>query len=141
MPLLQIDRHPSPRDLRVFAWGLPAFFGVLGGLRWWAGSPRAAVVIWVVGAAVATLALAVAPARRWLYLGWMYASYPVAWTVSHLLLIVVYALVATPTALLLRLLGRDPMRRRFDPHADSYWIERASKDDPARDPSRYFRQS
>lgn len=32
--------------------------------------------------------------------------------------------VITPFGLVRRLFGRDPMRRRFDPAADSYWIRR-----------------
>ena len=43
---------------------------------------------------------------------------PIAWTVSHLLAGgVAYFLVATPIALVLRALGRDPMRRSFDRRA------------------------
>ena len=30
----------------------------------------------------------------------------------------------TPMALVMRLMGKDPLRRRFDPEAKSYWIER-----------------
>jgi hypothetical protein len=35
-----------------------------------------------------------------------------------------FLLVFTPMALLLRLLGKDPLRLRFDRGAASYWIER-----------------
>ena len=41
----------------------------------------------------------------------------------------VFYLGVTPIALLLRAFGKDPLRRRFDPGADSYWIPR----DPAAD--------
>ena len=37
----------------------------------------------------------------------------------------------TPTALLLRLFGKDPLRRRFEPDAETYWIVR---DPPGPDP-------
>ena len=30
----------------------------------------------------------------------------------------------TPMALVMQLMGKDPLRRRFDPEAKSYWIER-----------------
>ena len=30
----------------------------------------------------------------------------------------------TPMALVMKLMGKDPLRRRFDPEAKSYWIER-----------------
>ncbi len=37
--------------------------------------------------------------------------------------LVFYGAVA-PTALIMRALGKDPLRRRFDRDATSYWIER-----------------
>ena len=44
--------------------------------------------------------------------------------VSPLALGVLFFLVVTPTGLLMRLFGKDPLRLRFDPAADSYWIKR-----------------
>ena len=40
-------------------------------------------------------------------------------------------------ALVARAFGRDPLTRRFEPDADSYWIE----EDPGGEPERYFHQS
>jgi hypothetical protein len=37
---------------------------------------------------------------------------------------VLFYAVVTPTALLFRLLGKDPLRLRLEPGARSYWIER-----------------
>jgi hypothetical protein len=56
--------------------------------------------------------------------------------VSHLLLLVVYYLVLTPIGLLMRLIGYDPLQRRFDRSAQSYWTPH----DPAADDARYFKQ-
>lgn len=36
----------------------------------------------------------------------------------------IFFLTVTPTALLFRVLGKDPLRLKFDPAAESYWIER-----------------
>ncbi|WP_265942362.1 hypothetical protein [Dechloromonas sp. A34] len=47
---------------------------------------------------------------------------------AFLLVVLVFFLVVSPVALVLRWLGRDTLGRRFLPGADSYWI--------ARDPSR-----
>jgi len=48
----------------------------------------------------------------------------------------VYYGVLTPIALLLRLRGHDPMRRRFDPDAKTYWQPHK----PPTDRSRYFKR-
>lgn len=45
--------------------------------------------------------------------------------VSPIALGVLFFLVVTPTGLLMRLLGNDPLRLRLDRSAKSYWIKRA----------------
>lgn len=44
--------------------------------------------------------------------------------VSPIALGILFFLVVTPTGLLMRLFGKDPLRLRFDPAASSYWIKR-----------------
>ncbi len=86
---------------------------------------------------IAALAVWSAPAfGRRLRAGWMRAVTPVGWSVSRLLLGIVYYVVLTPIGLALRLAGRDPLRRRAGSVADSYWADHR----PARDVERYFRQ-
>ena len=61
---------------------------------------------------------------------------PIAWVVSHLVLVTIFYLVLTPIGLIMRLFGHDPLNARFDPDAKSYWQRRPEKTDSAR----YFRQ-
>ena len=55
---------------------------------------------------------------------------------GYLLLVIIFYLIVTPLGLVMRMLGRDPMQRKFDRSAASYWIERPQHDETAR----YFRQ-
>lgn len=73
---------------------------------------------------------------RKLHDGWIDAASPIGWTVTHVVLAIVYYLVLTPIGLLMRIAGRDPMRRKIDPRAATYWIERKNPIDSRR----YFRQ-
>lgn len=73
---------------------------------------------------------------RKLYVGWMVAVTPAGWAVSSLVLVLIYYVVFTPIGLILRLAGRDPLRRRFDPRAQSYWVARSRRQGAAT----YFRQ-
>ncbi len=45
--------------------------------------------------------------------------------VSPLVMGLLFFLTVTPMALILRGLGKDPLHRKFDPDATSYWIERS----------------
>lgn len=47
----------------------------------------------------------------------------VGWFNSRLILVLVYYLVFTPSGLLMRLVGRDPLRRKWK-KKESYWIPR-----------------
>ncbi|MDQ8202623.1 SxtJ family membrane protein [Pelagicoccus sp. SDUM812003] len=138
MSLLRINRNPSARDLRLFA-GLWLVF--LSGFAWIAygrGYLAVAGVLLALALPFGALGLAAPRAIRWLYVATSLATYPIGFVISHLLLAVIYYLVVTPIGLLLKLLGKDPLQRRFEPVArrPSYWEKRG----PPRSPASYFKQ-
>jgi hypothetical protein len=61
-----------------------------------------------------------APAKRL----WMKFGELLHRIVSPLALSILFFVAVLPTGLLLRLLGKDPLRLRLDPKAESYWIKR-----------------
>ena len=116
MSHFRVNRNPSLRDLRWFGLLLPVFVARVGAIARWQ--------------------FEVPPLRRHILVGWMYAALPIGWTVSHLVMGVVYFAVVTPIGLLSRLVRGDTLHRRPDRNARSYWIER-----PHRSGSRrYLRQ-
>ena len=137
MSLIRIDHNPSRRQLAVFGAIWAVFFGGLGvivlGRSGWL---PAAVVVWVVAVIVPAIGAGVPEFMRLVYLGMAYAAFPIGFVLSHLMLAAAYYLVMTPIGLLMRLFGHDPMRRRFDADAETYWVEREAKSDV----DRYFRQ-
>ena len=50
--------------------------------------------------------------RSWPYRGWMALGHALGWVNGHLILGAVFVLVLQPIALLMRLCGYDPLRRR-----------------------------
>ena len=137
MALLEINRHPSARDLRRFGVLLAVFFALAGGLvHWRLETPAGARMVWTGGAALAAIYAAAPPLRRWIWLGWLYAAFPIGWMLSHLVLAATYYLALVPIGLLLRLFRGDPLDQTPDRSAASYWAARQ----PVRDVRRYFRQ-
>ena len=129
------------RDLpaRVQARGvlLPALF--LGAqLPLLAGASSGAVALgWsALGGALAVAALARAALARRIYDVWMDAALPVGWSISRVLLGLVWYGLVSPIGVIQRLAGRDPLARRFEPAAPTYWTERR----PPERADRYFRQ-
>ena len=137
---------PSRNDLRWFGVVVAAFFGLLGGVFWWAGASLAPLALWGVGIGLAALYYAIPPLRLPLYLGWMRLVRPIGWTVTHLLLALIFYGLVTPLGVSMRLFGRDPLRirrknrRKPSPDSqepDSYWTPH----DPGGDTPRYLRQT
>ncbi len=136
MALIERDRQPSAAEIRYFGVllaGLIAFFGAMSFLK---GRSVTAFGLWGVAFLVAAVYYGVRPMRRPMYGAWMALVYPIGWGVSHLVLAVAYYLVVTPVGWVLRVVGYDPMSRRFDRTAKSYWLQRRRSDEV----SRYFRQ-
>jgi hypothetical protein len=137
MALIELRVNPTAKDLRWFGAILLAFFGLVGLVVWRAtgtlGWPNA---IWGAAALVSGAYYLVRPLRRPLYIGWSYATYPIGWVVSHVLMAVVFFGLLTVCGVLMRLFGYDPLTRRFDRSASTYWVEH----EEATDVSNYFRQ-
>jgi len=128
--------QPTPRMLRQFsgAW-LVAFAGLAGHRALVRHLPGAA---WILGA-VALLGL-VGLARptwmRWVYVAAVVVTFPIGWVVSQIVLLLMFLLVITPIALLLRLRGRDALQLKRPPQDVSLWKQRPERTEP----SRYLKQ-
>jgi len=146
MRLLDLNLRPDRKTLFQFGFVCLIAFGILGGLVWWRkaflffhlgdGARTVAFVMWGVGALSALFSLAAPGLNRFIYLGIVLITYPIGFVVSHVLMGVVFYLVITPVGLVFRLIGRDPLSRRFDRNAPTYWVKHEEPDDV----ERYFRQ-
>ena len=137
MALIRINRDPPPKQLAIFAGLWLIFLGGWGLVRWsFAGADSLAMTLWIAAVAVPVAGAVHRPILRWTYVGMSYAAFPIGWVVSHVLLAIIYYLVMTPIGLIMRVVGYDPMERKWDSQAESYWAKRSDDDDP----KRYFRQ-
>jgi Saxitoxin biosynthesis operon protein SxtJ len=105
---------------RSFGFLVGAFFLVVGFIRLLKGGQ---VRWWAVGLAGALLLLALIapsllrqPKRAWLFLGFLLGM-----VVNPIVLGVLFLVVITPAALLMRVFGRDALHLRGDPDASTYW--------------------
>ena len=138
MAVIEVNRNPSRRELNLFGFIWMGFFLVVAGGLWLKlHASLVTVALAALAVAVPVFGWAVPAFMRVVYVGLSYVAWPIGFVVSHVLLGAVYYLLVTPIGLIMRAAGYDPMHRRFDPEAPSYWIER---DGGERDPRSYFRQ-
>jgi len=132
-----IQFDPPRTTLRQFAGLWLVFFG---GLALWQalvrGQPRLAAVFAVLAVTVGPLGLTRPHWVRLIYVGWMVLAFPIGWTISQMILAVMFFGLFAPIALLFRLLGRDPLHRTRHPERESYWAPKPA----SADLRRYFKQ-
>ena len=133
-----MNDNPSRRELIQFAgiW-FPLFWILVAGLIYYnTGSTVGPSILVLTGVVLGGIGLLRPEFIRPIFLGWMYAAYPIGWVVSHLLLGFIYYGIVTPIGLFMRAVGYDPMERRIDRTATSYW----RPVEPSDGASGYFRQ-
>ncbi len=90
------------------------------------------------GGALAALALAAPAALRPLYRVWMGLALVLGFVMTRVILTLVFFLVITPVGWIMRALGKDPLHRRSDRSAASYWIEKTPPDPSPKRLEKYY---
>ncbi len=136
--LIEIQWHPTPKQLRVFGIGalLASIAAALVLHFVWGTAALWTVIVPAAGAAICLCSLVSPGLARFLYLGLTLVATPIGFVVSIVLLAAFYFLLLTPVALIFRLIGRDALCRRFDANIESYWVPHK----PSEDMERYFHQ-
>ena len=126
MALIRINRNPTRTQLTVFGVAWLIFFGVWGGIAAAKGAATVARVLWTLAGVIPLLGWFFPRGLRLVYLALSYATYPIGFVVSHVVLGLIYYLVFTPVGLIMRLFRYDPLTRRFEAQAASYWKTRTN---------------
>jgi hypothetical protein len=132
-----IPFDPPRKTLRQFAGLWIASFGALA--LWQAlarGHNAQAIVLGALALTVGPIGLVRPEWLRPVYVGWMVLAFPIGWTVSHLVLALLFYGLFTPIGLVFRLIGRDPLQLRRSAGARTYW---SAKPMPV-DVRRYYQQ-
>lgn len=144
--LIEIDLKPDNQTLRQFGWIALVGFGFLGALAWFEwlifafglGGARETVagVFWGL-AGLAVFFSLVFPKGNWpIYIGLTIIAFPIGFVLSYLIMGTLFYILIAPVGILFRLLGRDILKRRFEPEAETYWTEARSR----RPREHYFKQ-
>jgi hypothetical protein len=112
-----------PSD-RSFGLTFVVVFAIIATWQAWAGRAGVAYTFAGLGIAILVVALARPAILHRLNHAWMRFGALLHKVVNPIVLGGIYFLVFTPCALVMRLAGRDALRRKLDGHAKSYWINR-----------------
>ncbi len=113
------------KGLRQFGLMLGSIFAVVFGLllpwTWeWQNLPN---LQWVGAGVIIIIWAVIAPdSMRGLYNGWMRVAMAIGNVVNSIILAIVYFIVITPMGMIMRMMGKDPMRRELDKSVASYRV-------------------
>ena len=120
-----VSSAPSTRTLRQFAGLLMV---VLGGFAAWQGLVHdhagLATGLASIAAIMGLVGVVWPKAIRPIFVVWMAVAFPIGWTVSHVLLALVFYALFAPLGLVFRLIGRDRLRRRRPRKLATYWVSK-----------------
>ncbi len=95
-----------------------------------------ALVFIGLGLLAAFFSLVYPRANRGLYVAMAVIGAPIGFVVGYFIMAVLFYGMFAPLGGLFRLMGRDPLHRRFEPGSETYWADPR----PARPRESYFRQ-
>ncbi len=138
MALVSLNLSPSEKQLKDFGLIALVMCTVIGLLLLGLGKvpTKGFIIFCLIGVLLYSLSRLSIVLIKPIYLGMVLLTFPIGWAVSHLVMVLFYYGIITPVALLFRLLNRDPLCRKCEPDADTYWLRYKQK----RSTRDYFRQ-
>jgi len=118
-----IPARLSPGEGRKFAFTLAAAFFVVTAVVWWRGHPTLMRVFAGLGGTFLVLGVVIPGRLGPVYRAWMGLARAISKVTTPIFLGVVYFLVVTPIAPLMKAIGKAPLR--VDRNAATYWVTRA----------------
>ena len=138
MSLIEIDWNPKNKQLKNFGKIALVATVIISLLLYFL---KGVAIQWIsiilgFGIFIFIISLISLKLTKVIYLGMIILTSPIGFAVSFVLLAVFYFLLLTPLGFVFRLIGRDPLCRKFDANAKSYWLSRH----PPKGPEQYFHQ-
>lgn len=135
MSLVEINWHPTDRQLRQFGWiGLVALPAI--GWLWGAGATTI-IALAAMGGLLAAAGQFFPAGLKPLFLALTVLATPIGMVVGELAMLMIYFLVFVPFGVVFKLLKRDALQRNFDRNLATYWQPKKAPSDVAS----YYRQS
>ena len=137
MAFIEINKNPPRAQLASFGrlWA-PAFAMIFSAMFWNASVFPGCVISLAIGMLIALVAWVNPLWLKPVFVTLMIVTFPLGMLIGFVLMVCVYYLCIAPIGVLLRVFGKDPLAKRWDSEASSYWIERSDMAPVAQ----YFKQ-
>lgn len=138
MALIDINWNPDRNELRKFGEISLAMLTVIALVFYWLDRLTAVTSLYLCAAGLIIFILSRISTKliKPFYLLLYAMALPIGFVLTHILMGGFYFIILTPIGLIFRLIRRDPLKRKFDPNAKTYWTPHRTPDSL----KRYFNQ-
>ena len=114
---------PKRKDLRVFGFIWTVFFLAVALYPMInEGEPRTWALI--CSGAFFITALLIPDILKWFYIIWVKIGNVIGKINSYIIMFLLFFLIFTPVAIIFKIFGRDPLKRKIRKNKETYWEER-----------------
>ena len=115
------------KDFRQFGSTLGAILMIIAAVHFFKG--KAVWSYWFAGIGLCSLcqALLAPQTLKPVYFVFLKVTHAIGWFNTRAILIILYFIVVTPIAVLMRMFGKNLLDRKMDKGLSSYWVERKTK--------------
>ena len=108
------------REFGLLTGGIIALlFGLILPLLWGHSLP---LIPWIIAGVLGSLALLIPQSLAPIYQGWMRVAQVLAWVNSRIILGIIFFIIVTPMGLIMKIMKRDPLQRKFEFRLESYRV-------------------
>ena len=112
----------TSKNLRVFGVGTGIILSVIWALRLYVFHHGNVWLLLVIAGYFLLTGLFFHALLKPIYKGWTWIAHKIGWFNTRLLLGILFYTIFTPIGILMRLLGKDSMKRKLEPNRESYWL-------------------
>jgi ribose/xylose/arabinose/galactoside ABC-type transport system permease subunit len=114
------------KEIHKFAVTMFISTVIFGALLLWRKG-QVGFIFWEIGVVILITGFVLPSLLSPIYRAWMKLALLLGVVSSHIVLAIMYYFVFTPIGLFIRAIGRDPLQKRININAKSYWIKRERK--------------
>ncbi|MBH57011.1 MAG: hypothetical protein CMJ82_07480 [Planctomycetaceae bacterium] len=137
MAFVEINKNPPRAQLASFGRLWTPVFAMFFSLMFWnAALFLGCVISLIIGVLIALIGWINPQWLKPVFVTLAIVTFPLGMFIGFVLMAGVYYLCIVPIGVMLRIFGKDPLTKRWDREAESYWIERSDMAPVAQ----YFKQ-
>ncbi len=127
----------TKKQLRTFGVALSIFLGIIGLIHFFKGHTPQNLWFWGAAGIVFLTTLLIPILIQPVYRAAIFIAHILGWINTRIILGLIFYLLFTPISFIMKIVRYDPLHRKFDKEAKSYWQLRAKTSVPK---EQYLRQ-